>query len=156
MEGLVAAILNDREVALNIGAVDGVELGMKFDILGPEPLTVIDPATGVPLGVVDRVKIKVKVAAVHDRFSIARTFETYRVNEGGTGSVLGMASIPSITSMFTPPRWVTRVKTLRYDDSDLPGDLSEEDSIVRIGDRVSLITSDSIADESDIARLSGS
>lgn len=33
LKGKVARILNSREVALNIGADAGVEVGMRFDIL---------------------------------------------------------------------------------------------------------------------------
>ena len=132
LEGRVANILNEREVAVNIGARDGVEVGMKFAILSPNPIAIVDPASKETLGEVDRPKVRVKASEVQDRFSILRTYETYTANVGGTGTDF----LGGTLSIFTPPKWVRRVKTLRVDESDLPGELTPADSIVKVNDRV--------------------
>jgi len=131
LEGRVAEILNEREVAINLGSEEGVAPEMRFAILSGHPYVIKDPETGDELGEVDRPKVRVKVSLVKDRFCLARTYETYSVNIGGTGAGIG-----DLAKLFTSPKWVTKVKTLRVDQSDLPGELSEEDSIVKINDRV--------------------
>ncbi len=100
IEGKVAQILNEREVAINVGAEHGVESGMKFEILSEKLIVITDPDTGDEIGTREQVKVRVKVVELQ------------------------------------PPKWVTRVKTLRIDQSELPGPLDEKDSIVRRGDRV--------------------
>ncbi len=140
LEGLVADILNEREVVINIGSKRGVEPGMKFAILSPQPHVIVDPESKEKLGEVDRPKVRLKASEVHEKFSVLRTYETYTVNVGGVGpDFLGPSSVLSI---FTPPKWVTKVKTLRIDQSDLPGELSPSDSIVRVNDRVLQIFDD--------------
>jgi hypothetical protein len=142
LRGQVANVLNEREVAINLGASQGIRPGMKFRILAKEPTLVTDPSTNEQLGEIDRVKANVKVTEVFERFSVARTYETYEVNVGGTGAPL--FDLSSTFSVLVPRKVVTRVKTLRVDESDLPGDLSSEESIVKVGDRIV-----QIADESE-------
>lgn len=138
IEGKVAQVLNEREVAINVGAEHGVETGMKFEILSEKPIVITDPDTGDEIGTIDRVKVRVKVVEVRPRMSITSTYETYQVNVGGAGldfeRLIGLTS-----SSILAAKWVTRVKTLRIDQSDLPGPLDEKDSIVRRGDRVTQI-----------------
>ena len=47
IEGKVAAIVNERELAINRGADVGVKEGMIFKVVEPE-LDVTDPDTGRP------------------------------------------------------------------------------------------------------------
>lgn len=136
IEGKVAQVLNEREVAINIGTEQGVERGMKFEILSEKPIVITDPDTGDEIGTREQPKVKVKAVEVQPRMSIASTYQTYQVNVGGTGTADPLASIWDTMRRFTPPRRVTRVKTLRIDQSELPGPLDEKDSIVRRGDRV--------------------
>jgi hypothetical protein len=137
IEGKVAQVLNEREVAINIGTEHGVETDMKFEILSEKPIIITDPDTGDEIGTIDRVKVRVKAVEVQPRMSIARTYETYQVNVGGAGPLFpALTEIAEISRRFVPEKWVTRVKTLRIDQSDLPGPLDEKYSIVRQGDRV--------------------
>jgi len=46
IKGKVAAILSRRELILNIGSEDGVEIGMKFVILNSKGIDVTDLITG--------------------------------------------------------------------------------------------------------------
>ncbi len=128
IRGKIAKILTSREVALNIGKNQGVEVGMLFDILFEVDVT--DPDTGAELGAVELPKTRVKITRISDKVAVASTYRTRRVNVGGSGTVL--------SAMFQPPKWETRRETLRVRESFEPiGDhLDEENSYVAVGDPV--------------------
>ncbi|MCJ7492499.1 MAG: hypothetical protein MUP15_10200 [Dehalococcoidia bacterium] len=126
IEGRVARILNIREVAINVGATQGVEEGMVFAILSKEPLVIIDPDSGQQLGSEDRVKVRVKATEVYERYSVCRTFEVVP----GFNPLEAIATAGAL--LATPPR----VKTLKVESSDLPEPLAEDASYVKTGDRV--------------------
>ena len=102
VRGKVARVLNEREVAINRGSNDGVEIGMKFNILDPESQEIRDPDTNEALGFIERPKSRVRVTQVHDRVSVAETFRFRKVNVGGDGVGWGM---------FQPPKWEKRYET---------------------------------------------
>ena len=126
LRGKVARVLNDREVAINLGTVDGVSSGMEFDILSRDAQEVRDPDTDEILGAVQRPKVRVKVILAYDKMSVASTFQKHRVNVGGTGIGLGI---------FQPPRWREYYETLKREDARVD-EISEGDSYVSIGDPV--------------------
>ena len=126
IRGKVASVLNDREVVINRGSTNGVELGMKFDILSGNSPEIIDPDTKESLGRIENRKVRVRVASVYDRMAVAETFEVRRVNVGGSGIGIGV---------FTPPRWENRYETLKRGDARV-NELSEFESYVSIGDPV--------------------
>src|SRR5690242_5755474 len=64
IRGKVAAILSKRELILNIGSGDEVQVGMKFVILNSQGMDVRDPDTGEVLGNVEVPKTVVKVVRV--------------------------------------------------------------------------------------------
>jgi len=130
IKGKVAKIISMSEVAINVGSSHGVAEGMLFAILSKEPLVVTDPDSGEELGAQDRVKVRVKATDVYDRYSVCRTFEMIPGSPGLADimrSPFGFLNLPA-----TPPR----AKTLKVDDSDLPEPLSEDESYVKVGDRV--------------------
>lgn len=131
IEGKVAGILNERELTINIGLKNGVFKGMKFSILAKEPIEINDPETHEKLGMVDREKVRVVAAEVNERFSICKTYKKWRT--------VGV-SFDIIASMLATPREVH--ETLKVNDSSLPPPLSEEESYVKIGDRVIQIKED--------------
>jgi len=133
IEGKVADIFNEREVVLNIGSDAGVKPEMKFEILDTEGRKIIDPDTGETLGTLDRVKIRVEAVDIQHKMCVARTYETRRVNVGGSG--LGW-QLGGIFAQMGPAKWETRVRTLRFDQEERFSELSVEESIVKIGDRV--------------------
>lgn len=135
--GQVAAILNEREVVMNVGHEAGVSEGMKFKVMD-QPKAVKDPSTGEEIGTVSREKLRVKVVQVQPRIAIARTYETYEKNLGGIGPGFGM--LAGFSKFFEPPKIVTRVRTLRYEDSGLDyGPIDEAQSFVKVGDPVELV-----------------
>jgi len=131
LNGLVASILNERELTINLGSEAGVKPDMVFSVRD-ETVTVKDPVTGQELGKIDREKIKVKVSAVERLFCIARTFETIQISRG-----YGFLSNPFERSAS----FETRVKTFRQSDSNLPEPIDASLSIVKVGDRVEQVIS---------------
>ncbi|MCJ7510360.1 MAG: hypothetical protein MUP14_05695 [Dehalococcoidia bacterium] len=131
LEGKVAAIVSVREVAINLGDKDDVEPGMIFAILADVPLRVEDPDTRELLGQIERYKVKVKVTEVLERLSICRTYEIYET----PGLFPFLPLIPPMVA-------TRRVRTLRIEDSELPPPLSDEESYVKVGDRVRQVPSE--------------
>jgi len=140
VEGKVAQVLNSREVALNVGSDKGVRVGMYFEILEPEDIE--DPDSGESLGSIDRPKVRVKVTHVQEKLSVAATYLKKRVNVGGIG--LGTYPLGNFSRMLMPPKWITEYETLKTEEKTWE-DLDEEESYVKIGDRVL-----QVIDESDL------
>ena len=128
IEGQVARILTSRELVINRGADHGVEVGMYFAVYDKDPEDVKDPASGKLLGRVLRPKVKVKVTRIAERFAVAETFEEKRVNVGGVGAGFG-----AIADMMNPPRWETRIQTLKTEEATWEK-LRESQSYVKTGD----------------------
>ena len=76
IEGKVAGIIDEYTVVINRGYEHGVEEDMRFVIYEPGD-EITDPDTGDSLGKFEYVKAKVKVVNVQEKFSTAKTYETY-------------------------------------------------------------------------------
>ncbi len=129
IRGKVARVLSDREVALNKGAADGVQIGMVFKILSSPGASITDPDTGEFIGSVELEKTSVKVTSVQERICVASTFRTRKVNVGGTGK-----RMPTI-DLFEPPKWETRVESFKTDEPTVQ-DAGRENDMVKTGDPV--------------------
>ena len=129
IRGKIAKILNSREVALNVGLDHGVSVGMAFEILSSDTQTIKDPDTGALLGSLNSPKTRVKVVRVQEKFSVAATYRSKRVDVGNA-------------RLFSAPVWETRYETLKAKGSFETAyeDLQEQDSYVAIGDPVVQIT----------------
>jgi hypothetical protein len=132
LEGRVAAILNARELVINIGSADGVLQTMKFAVLAETPLQVKDPDSGKVLDKIDREKVRVQAMEVREKITICRT---YRVKKIGGGPWAGLSLLGELAS---PVREVP--ETLAIADSSMPPPLAEEESYVKIKDRVVQVT----------------
>jgi hypothetical protein len=144
--------LNSRELAINIGMNAGVEVDMVFKVLGEAKLS--DPDTNEQLGSIRYEKGKVKIVTVEEKFSTARTFETYVTNIGGVGTVGDIStSFKLITeasrNILSPQKFVTRVQTLKYDESgiDLPERTDKEFIYIKRGDIVEIDTENKLQKE---------
>jgi len=126
LQGRVAAIVNARELVINIGSNHGVILGMKFAIMAATPLEIKDPSTGKVLDRLDREKVRVEATEVREFITICRT---YRVKHIPAGT----ASFSDISTWLREPRDVP--ETLSVRDSSLPPPLPEEESYVKVNDR---------------------
>lgn len=136
IEGLVANILNARELVINIGSQDGVSKGKRFKVLADTPAEIRDPQTNEVLGVIDREKVRVEVTEAQPRLAVCRTYETIT-----TG---GRAIIPDLSDILGPRRTVP--KTLKAQDAAYLPPLSESESYVKRGDRVVEIPRPSVED----------
>lgn len=132
LEGRVAAILNSRELVVNIGLDHGVTLGMKFAVLAESPLKVCDPESGTLLDLIDREKVRVEASEVRKLITVCRT---YRVTQT-PGSPLGaqLLAVARMGPVIEVPREVK--ETLAIEDASMPPPLSEEESYVKVKDRV--------------------
>lgn len=132
LAGKVAALVNTRELVINIGSSDGVEVGMIFSVLSGNPIKILDPDTSEEIGEIDREKVRVKAIEVKPKMSICKTYKTYTV--GGFGM---LAALEPTFGLGQARRTV--VETLKMEDAKLPPPLTPEESYVKIGDRVSQV-----------------
>ena len=135
IRGKIAKIINSRDLAINIGSEQGVEVNMLFDVLTPRGYDIADPDTGEILGSLDVPKTRVKIKRVYPKLSVASTYRSTRVNVGGSG--LGF----TYSSLFQPPKWVNQYETLKTNDTTWEG-LEEVDSYVATGDPVVQVLSE--------------
>jgi hypothetical protein len=130
IEGRVAAILNTRELAINIGSDGGVVPGMKFAVLAESPMIVKDPMTGDKLDQIDREKVRVEAIDVRPKITVCRTYRVTRI----AGGPLSLHGVITLRDLAAPPREIQ--ETLRLEDSSVPPPLPEEESYVKVKDRV--------------------
>jgi hypothetical protein len=123
----IAAVLNDREVAVSGEGVESVETD-DILVVRSEPREILDPDTQEVVGSITDVKAVVKVYEVQDRMLLARTFRQRKTNVGGSYA-------NALSQLMSPPKWEIRTETLRR-DRGRRDDLSEQDAVVRAGDPV--------------------
>ena len=133
IRGKIAKVLNSREVALNVGAEQGVSPGMRFRILSGAGDEIRDPDSGAVLGCVQQPKAMVQVRYAEKKFAIAATYRSKEVNVGGKGLTSAWFG-----STFESPKWETRYETLKAGGGFEPAteELDEKDSFVTTGDPV--------------------
>lgn len=127
IEGLVADVLTDRELVINRGTKQGVEIGMRFRILANRGTDIKDPENGQVLGTVEVLKTVVKIVEVKENLSVGRTFRTLKESGGA------LATQSAIANLFKLP--ATHVETLEKGGRFSKTELSPDDSYVKIGDR---------------------
>ncbi len=132
LEGRVAAILNARELVINIGSIAGVKSGQKFAVLAETPIEIHDPNTGEVLDTVDREKVRVQAHQIRGNITICRT---YRLKAGFSGLLGATELARAFTSPAVP-------ETLRISDDSTPPPLSEKESYVKTNDRVIAVADD--------------
>ncbi len=139
IEGKVAQVISERDLAINRGSSAGVEIGMRFKVLSSEPSEIRDPDTDDLLGTVDVTKVEVEVVSVQENLAVCRTFK--KVVVPGRPKRPGVASSPlsSISeSIFGDPGTPDseRYQTLRSDEPFVVNELDADGSFVKRGDRV--------------------
>jgi hypothetical protein len=128
----VAQVLNSTDLAINRGAKDGVEVGMRFAILSDRGAEIKDPETGEVLGSIEIAKTLVKIISVTPRVAVGRTFRT----KGGA------SSIASALAYMTASE---RSETLRTDERRVQQELDPKDSFIKAGDQAVQYTGESYA-----------
>lgn len=126
IQGKVALVLTDRQLVINRGQNDGVEIGMQFAIMGNHQGEVRDPDSGETLGTVEVIKTIVKIVEVEERISLGKTFRT--IKEGG--GAFAMSS--EISRAFTPSS--VRVETLDQEGRFSEKEITPDKSYVKVGD----------------------
>jgi hypothetical protein len=133
IKGKVAQVLNLRELVINRGASDGVEIGMRFAVLNRRGADITDPDTGEQLGSVEVEKTIVKVVRIKEHLAVGRTFRTFS-NPGK-----GIAALQS--SLLGKPASL-EVETLESASGVYKEEIDEEDSYISIGDPVVQVVAD--------------
>jgi hypothetical protein len=124
IEGKVAGVLTLRELVINRGTADGVEIGMRFAVLNRQGIDIKDPDSGQSLGSVELVKTIVKIVRIQgDHLAVGRTFRTIK-GSPGLSALAAFSGTPD------------RAETLAIEGSSLKAELSPEDSLVKPGDPV--------------------
>jgi hypothetical protein len=121
IRGVVAALVNERELVINRGSAHGVARGMRFQVLTESDLEIYDPETGESLGNITRVKVRVEARIIQEKMSICRTYETLR-----------SSVFPSIARGLTE----TQYRTIRVGDEGFLPPIAENESYVKVGDPV--------------------
>ncbi|GLU50137.1 hypothetical protein [Nocardiopsis ansamitocini] len=119
ISGKVVRILSEREMLINKGEEDGVDLDFVFVVLPKEIEVIEDPDTGEKLGGMRKVKLPLRVVKVSARMALLRTYRSETVNVGGSGV--------AISQLFSSPKWEKRVERINsgvdFEDDDIePGD----------------------------------
>ena len=109
-----------------------LETGDRLVGVLADPSEITDPDTGKVLATTEREKVRVQATEVHDIYSICSTYCITRF-EGGEFHAYAQLLTPTETP-YREPRPIT--ETLRIEESRLAPSLSEEESHVKIGDRV--------------------
>lgn len=137
IEGKVAQVISERDLAINRGRGAGVEIGMVFRIMSPEPEEILDPDTGEVLGAVDVTKVEVEVIEVQENLAVCRTFK--KVIVPGRPARPGIASPFNALGqdIFGDPGAPEseRYQTLRTDEEFVAKELDPQGSYVKRGDR---------------------
>ena len=71
IRGKVARVLNGQEIVINAGIVDGVTVGMDFNVMDPDDEDIKDPDTNEVLGSIERPKVKVRVIHTQEKLAVA-------------------------------------------------------------------------------------
>lgn len=135
IRGKVAQVLNVREIAINKGSSDGVDVGMYFDVMDPKEQNIKDPDTGEVLGSIERTRVRLKIIHVQDKLSVASTYKSERVNLGGDVYINPALGLGPIARSLMPTKWVTEYETLEKTNGT-PEPFDEKDSKVKTGDPV--------------------
>ncbi len=130
IEGKVARILTARELVINRGSEQGVEVGMRFAVLNRKGREIIDPDTKEVLGSVELPTTFVKVIAVEPKLSIARTFREFFYQGTRPRKTASFAALLGGTEDRT------EYETLKTDEAKLKDELDESESYVKTGDPV--------------------
>ena len=132
--GKVAEVLNDREIAINIGTDHGVDMGMYFDVLYPESGEIIDPDTKEVLGSIERKKVRVRVTEVQKKLAVASTYQSEQVTQG--------LHLGPFARALMPPSWITKYETKNTWES-----LDGERHHVKIGDPIIQVIENAVEPE---------
>lgn len=138
--GMVARILSDREVVLNRGAKDGIQVGDYVGIVDKEASQITDPNTGEDIGELKHFKTSLRVTQISESLAIASTYRVRRINRGGIG--VGLKGL-DMGNLLRQPEWVEVPETMNVDPESTAA--NQDASAVAVGDEFLVVDKD-IAD----------
>lgn len=128
VEAKVASILTKRELVLNKGSEDGIEVGMRFAVLNSKGVDIRDPDTNEVIGSLPLAKTFVKIVSTQPHVAKARTFREFK---SGGGPLLNLYQPATI-----------RHETIETDEELLVDTLDHKEAKLKIGDRARQIVGD--------------
>jgi hypothetical protein len=102
--GKVAQILDSRRIVINVGASNGVSVGMMFQVLNPKGEVIRDPDTQQVLGSVESPTAQVRIVEVQEHLSVATT--TF------ANPTILPASLGPFAKLLMPREWIIKHETL--------------------------------------------
>ena len=136
IRGKVARVLNGQEIVINAGIVDGVTVGMDFNVMDPNGEDIKDPDTDEVLGSIERPKIRVRVIHAQEKLAVATSPRSKGVKPDILAD-LADSAIPTLgpvaRSLIVTPRkpYASSQKT-----AEAAHALDNKDTGVKIGDPV--------------------
>ena len=141
IRGKVARVLNGQEIVINAGIVDGVTVGMDFNVIDTNGEDIRDPDTNKVLGSIERPKVRVRVIHAQEKLAVAIP----PPSKGRDTDILAdltASAIPTlgpVARSLMPPSWVARYEKPRK-TTETSDALNEKDPGVKIGDTVVQVT----------------
>ena len=136
IRGKVARVLNEQEIVINAGIVDGVTVGMDFNVMDTNGEDIRDPDTDEVLGPIERPKVRVRVIHAQEKLAVATPPRSERANTDILADLTDSA-LPTLgpvaRSLVVTPRkpYASSRKT-----SETVHALENKDTGVKIGDTV--------------------
>ena len=137
IRGKVARVLNGQEIVINAGIVDGVTVGMDFNVMDTNGEDIKDPDTNEVLGTIERPKIRVRIIHAQEKLAVA-TPPPSKERDTDIFADLTDSAIPTlgpVARSLMPPSWVARYEKPRK-TAETSDALNEKDPGVKIGDTV--------------------
>ena len=137
IRGKVARVLNEQEIVINAGIVDGVTVGMDFNVMDTNGEDIRDPDTNEVLGSIERPKVRVRITHAQGKLAVATPPPSKGTNTDILAD-LAASTIPTfgpIARSLMPPSWVEKYEVPRK-TSQTSDALNENDNCVKIGDPV--------------------
>lgn len=137
IRGKVAHVLNGQEIVINAGSVNGVTVGMVFNVLEASGEDIRDPDTNEVLGSIDRPKVSVRVIHAQEKLAVATFPQSKDVNTGILADLTNLA-IPTLGPVARSLMVVTPRKPYAASQkaSDTIHPLDSKNNGVKIGDPV--------------------
>ena len=136
IRGKVARILNGQEIVINAGIVDGVTVGMDFNVMDPNGENIKDPDTNEVLGSIERPKVKVRVIHAQEKLAVA-TPPPSKEKDTDILTDLTKSAIPTLgpiaRSIIVTPRKPYASSQKTTETANVP---DNKDTGVKIGDPV--------------------
>lgn len=130
--GKIIRVIGVRDVVVNRGSDDGIEVGDYIGIVDPNEEPVTDPESGADLGGLRIYKASLRISTLSRRFAVASTYKTTQTNVGGVMPDVDMGKF------WSPPNFVTEMEKLELEDTSIQP-IRPEEVTISIGDEFEII-----------------